>query len=110
MKRTALALELLALLAPACERQDKGPAPGNEDNLPVESADPEWQNGELERELDRIEQEIADGKQRADAPRATPDHAAPPEPEKPARTSRNRARKVRDRGRTHGPSSGNGSS
>ena len=76
MTRAALTLELLAVLALACERQDTAPL-STDAGVPVESADPEWTNTELEHELDRIEQEIKNGKQAA-----VPDASLPKKPPK----------------------------
>lgn len=62
MTRATLTLELLAVLACACERQEDPARRPNDAGIPIESADPEWSNRHLEGELDRIEKEIGAGK------------------------------------------------
>jgi hypothetical protein len=65
--RTALTLELLAILALACDRQEKAVEQPTDGGKPTEAVEPELSNTELEQELDRLEQEIKNGKRPADA-------------------------------------------
>lgn len=66
MTRTALTLELLAVLALACERQEAAPR-REPDGDAVETAEPEIDNAALEHELDRLEREIKSGRPPAEA-------------------------------------------
>lgn len=67
MTRTALTLELLAILALACERHEKAVAQQPVDGgNPTETVEPELSNAQLEQELDRLEQEIKNGKRPVD--------------------------------------------
>lgn len=118
MTRTTLTLELLAVLALACERQERAAPEQDNGEASVQSADPEWSNADLEHELDRIEKEIKSG------PNA-PDVAAPagpqsrehekgnpePEPRKAADPRRKKSKNYRSKaGDKRIQSSGNGSS
>lgn len=60
MKRLG-ACFLVACFLAACEQKTPDPAPTNNKDVPVDSADPEWSGQDLEHQLDRIEQQIRAG-------------------------------------------------
>lgn len=115
MTRATLTLELLAVLACACERAESVNRQMGDD-APIEAIEPEMSNAELERELDRIEKEIVEGKRAADGSAPPPAPSAirpkgPPEPEKAGNPGRNKSKNFRNKGsRTNVQRSGSGSS
>lgn len=61
MKRIGSLSIAVACLVAACARSGGDSAPAAEKDVPVDSADPVWSGQDLERQLDRIEEQIKAG-------------------------------------------------
>jgi hypothetical protein len=113
--RTALTLELLAILALACDRQEKAVEQPTDGGKPTEAVEPELSNTVLEQELDRLEQEIKNGKRPVDAgarggetakePSTAGAREAPTSPKPHRNKSKTPANKAPEKN-VHGPSRG----